>query len=755
MRHRTFATLVLLQLVFGRSSAQVSRRAQSLLGQMTLEEKIGQLNLAAGVGLGGFVTAASDTDIIHGRVGAILWLADPKEMNRMQHLAVEKSRLHIPLLFGLDVIHGYRTLFPAPLGMASSWDPAVEEQAQAFAAGEARSAGIRWTFTPMLDIAHDARWGRIQEGAGEDPYLGAAMARAQVRGFQGASLGPNSVVACAKHFAGYGAAEGGRDYDGSYVPEELMQNVYLVPFHAAVEEGVGSIMSAYMDLNDVPASGNRWLLTEVLRREWGFRGFVASDAFAVASLQVHGFASDPTDATAKAITAGAGMDMASQTFRNHLAQLVRSGTISPAQIDAAVLPILEVKLRIGLFEHPYANDAAGATDVSAEGRSLARRLGARSMVLLKNDNHALPLSNTVRNVAVIGSLADSPGDITGGPTPAGVFGQGHDARAVTVLAALKNRLGPDAHVAYVPGPPMSKVFPSMFDAFLGHRPVPPPSSSEVADWLAQAKAAAAQADLVIAVIGEPAFMSGEGASRGTLDLPGIQEQMVEAAAVSGKPLVIVLENGRPLDINWVAEHASAILEAWFPGVEGGNAIIDVLFGDVNPGGKLPVSWPRSAGQEPLYYNHNLTQSPESDPRFTSRYWDISSKPLYPFGYGLSYTIFQFTNLRLSKTRMKVGDSVEVVVDVTNTGSVAGDVVAQLYIHQRAGSASRPVRQLEGFRRVTLQPGETSTLRFSLRRDELKFWSPRTKRWVVEPSIFDVWAGEDSRADLHAELTIEP
>ncbi|HEX9215931.1 MAG TPA: glycoside hydrolase family 3 N-terminal domain-containing protein, partial [Gemmatimonadales bacterium] len=302
MRHRTFATLVLLQLVFGRSSAQVSRRAQSLLGQMTLEEKIGQLNLAAGVGLGGFVTAASDTDIIHGRVGAILWLADPKEMNRMQHLAVEKSRLHIPLLFGLDVIHGYRTLFPAPLGMASSWDPAVEEQAQAFAAGEARSAGIRWTFTPMLDIAHDARWGRIQEGAGEDPYLGAAMARAQVRGFQGASLGPNSVVACAKHFAGYGAAEGGRDYDGSYVPEELMQNVYLVPFHAAVEEGVGSIMSAYMDLNDVPASGNRWLLTDVLRREWGFRGFVASDAFAVASLQVHGFASDPTDATAKAIT---------------------------------------------------------------------------------------------------------------------------------------------------------------------------------------------------------------------------------------------------------------------------------------------------------------------------------------------------------------------------------------------------------------------------------------------------------------------
>jgi beta-glucosidase len=721
---------------------------------MTLEEKIGQLNLSAGVGLGGMITAASDDDIIHGRVGAILWLADPKAMNRMQHLAVEQSRLQIPLLFGLDVIHGYRTLFPIPLGMASSWDPAVEEQAQAFAAGEARSAGIRWTFTPMLDIARDARWGRIQEGAGEDPYLGAAMARAQVRGFQGTSLGPNSVVACAKHFAGYGAAEGGRDYDASYVPEELMRNVYLVPFRAAVQEGVGSLMSAYMDLNDVPASGNRWLLTDVLRKDWGFRGFVTSDAFAIASLQVHGFAADPADAAYKAITAGAGMDMASPTFRNNLARLVASGTVSRAQIDAAVLPILEVKFRIGLFDHPYASESAAGTEVNADGRSLARRLGARSMVLLKNDNHALPLSSTIRNVAVIGILADSPEDITGGPTPAGIFGQGHDAPAVTVLAALKNRLGPEAHISYVPGPVMSKLFPGLVDAFLGHKPVPPPTPAEAADWQAKAKAAAEQADLIVAVIGETALMSGEAASRGTLELPGIQEQMVEAAAAAGKPLVVILENGRPLEINWVADHASAVLEAWFPGVEGGNAIVDVLFGDVNPGGKLPLSWPRSAGQEPLYYNHNLTQAPESASGFTSRYWDISSKPLYPFGYGLSYTTFRFANLHLSKTRLKAGDSVAVVVDATNTGAVPGDAVAQLYIHQRSGSASRPVRQLEGFRRVRLQPGEIRTLRFSLRRDELQFWSPQTKRWVVEPSIFDVWVGEDATAELHAELTIE-
>jgi len=738
-----------------RPSADAARRARALLSQMTLQEKIGQLYLSAGVALGGFVTMASDSDIIGGRVGAILWLANPKEMNRMQHLAVEKSRLHIPLLFGLDVIHGYRTLFPIPLGMASSWDPAVEEQAQAFAAGEAKSAGIRWTFTPMVDIARDARWGRIQEGAGEDPYLGAAMARAQVRGFQGATLGPSSVVACVKHFAGYGAADGGRDYDASYVPEELMQNVYLVPFHAAVQQGVGSIMSAYMDLNDVPASGNRWLLTDVLRRELGFRGFVTSDAMAIASLVVHGFAADPADAAYKGITAGAGMDMATQTFRDHLAALVASGRVTRAQIDSAVLPILTVKLQIGLFEHPYVDETAIVTDVSSEGRALARKLASRSMVLLKNDNHVLPLAGTVKNVAVIGGLGDSPADMTGGPTPAGVFGQGKDAPAVTVLAALKDRLGAQARISYVPGPALSKTFPSFFDAFLGHSPTPPPTPAEVADWIAKAKAAADSADVIIAVLGEPAFMSGEGASRGTLDLPGIQEQMVEAAAASGKPLVVVLENGRPLEINWLAGHAAAILEAWFPGVEGGNAIADVLFGDVNPGGKLPVSWPRGAGQEPLYYNHNLTQMPENDPQFTSRYWDISSKPLYPFGYGLSYTTFRFDSLHLTKTRMKAGDSVAVRVNVTNTGTVAGDAVAQLYIHQRSGSASRPVRQLEGFRRMTLKPGETQTLHFSLSRNELQFWSPPAKRWVVEPSAIDVWVGESSTAELHAELTIEP
>jgi beta-glucosidase len=720
---------------------------------MTLEEKIGQLNLAAGVAMGGMVTSATDDDIIHGRVGAILWLAGPKEISRMQHLAVEKSRLHIPLLFGLDVIHGYRTIFPAPLAMASSWDPAVEEEAQAFAAKETAAAGIRWTFTPMVDIARDARWGRMQEGAGEDPYLGAAMARAQVRGFQGVTPGPNSVVASVKHFAGYGAAEGGRDYDGSYVPEELMRNVYLVPFRAAVDAGVGSVMSAYMDLNDVPASGNHWLLTDVLRNEWGFHGFVTSDAFAVAGLLIHGYAADPTDAVYKALIAGSGMDMASQSFRNNLAKLVASHRISETLIDAAVLPILAVKYQIGLFDHPYPTDADIITNVSSEGRALARRLGARSMVLLKNDNHRLPLSKAIENVAVIGPLADSPADMTGGPSPAGVFGRIQEAPAVSVLAALRNRVGPGGHVTFVSGPPLSKVYPSMFDAFVGQKPLPPSTPAEVSEWRRKARAAADSADLVIAVVGEPAFMSGEGASRAALGLPGIQQQMLEDAASAGKPLVVVLVNGRPLEINWIAEHASAIIEAWLPGIEGGNAVADVLYGDANPGGKLPVSWPRTAGQEPLYYNHNLTHAPESDPQFTSRYWDISSKPLYPFGYGLSYSTFQFANLRLSKPRMRPEDSTDVTVDVTNTSGVAGDVVAQVYVHQRYGSASRPVRQLEGFRRVRLEPGERKTLRFTLGRNELAFWSPQTKRWAVEQSTFDVWAGEDSTAPLHAELLV--
>ncbi len=732
--------------------AAALERARALLQRMTLDEKVGQLNESAGREMLG-LTEKPDALIAAGRVGSVLWQSDAKEINRLQHIAVEKSRLHIPILFGFDVIHGYRTVFPVPLAMASSWDPAVEEAAQRFAAEDARAAGIQLTFTPMVDIARDARWGRIVEGAGEDPYLGAAMARAQVRGFQGASTGEKSVLVCVKHFAGYGAADGGRDYDASYIPEELMRNVYLRPFQAAAEAGAASFMSAYMDLNDVPATGNRWLLTDVLRRDWGFRGFVLSDAFAVGSLVTHGYASDPADAAWKAFRAGLNMDMASQTYTKNLAALVSAGKVSAAELDAAVLPILALKYQLGLFEHPYVDESkVEATLNRPEGLALTRKLAARSMVLLKNEGGTLPLKSGLRKVAVIGPLADAAADIEGGWTVEGLFGNSK-SHPVTVLAGIRKRLGDGAQVVYAGGPMPQRVYPSFFDALSGRKPPAPPTEAEIADALAKVKAAAAESEMVIAVVGETAVMSGEGASRAALELPGIQQKMLEAAAASGKPMVVVLVSGRPLDIRWAAGHAQAILEAWYPGTEGGNAVADVLFGDVNPGGKLPVTWPRSAGQEPLYYNHNLTHEPEDRPGFTSRYWDLESKPLYPFGYGLSYTTFAFSNVRLSKTSIRAGEAAEVSVDVKNTGAVAGDAVAQVYIHQRSGSASRPVRELKGFRRVTLKAGETQTLKFPLGKEELEFWSPQSGKWVVEPAAFDVWAGEDSAAPLHAELRV--
>jgi beta-glucosidase len=736
------------------SDQNVRERADALLRQMTMEEKAGQLNQASGVTVANAIKEVSDDAVAKGQVGSILWQVDVKEINRLQHVAVDRSRLHIPLLVGFDVIHGYRTVFPVPLAMASSWDPSVEEQAQRVAAEDSRAAGIQWTFAPMVDIARDARWGRIVEGAGEDPYLGAAMAQAQVRGFQGAELGPTSLLACAKHFAGYGAADAGRDYDSSYVPEVLLRNVYLIPFHAAVKQGVGSLMSAYMDLNDVPASGNRWLLHDVLRQEWGFQGFVVSDANAVGNLVTHGFAADREDAAYRAITAGLNMDMASNTFIENVPKLVASGRITATQLDDAVRPILEMKIRLGLFEHPFVDETKVDSVLNRQtSRELERKLAARSMVLLRNEKHTLPLTTSVKKVALIGPLANSITDLEGGWTVEGLFGGGPKSHVVTVEEGLRNKLGSDAQIMVVSGPGLRRDYPSAIDELLGKKPNPVPTPAEVEESLHRAVDAAKQSDIVIAVMGEASDMSGEAASRATLNLPGNQAEMLKAVAATGKPVVLVLLNGRPLDIRWPAEHVPAILEAWFPGTVGGDAVADVLFGDVNPGGKLPVSWPRAAGQEPVYYNHNLTHEPEDRPDFKSRYWDLSSKPLYPFGYGLSYTTFGFGHLQLSKTKIKAGETTEVSVDVTNTGQTAGDAVVQLYIHQRAGSASRPVRQLKGFRRVMLAPGKTQTLTFPLGPDELSFWSPQIKSWNVEPATFDVWAGEDSTAPLHAELEV--
>jgi len=733
---------------------EIRSRADALLGQMTVDEKAGQLNQASGVTLKTIITEISDAEVQRGHVGSILWLVDVKEINRLQHIAVEQSRLHIPLIFGFDVIHGYRMVFPVPLAMASSWDPSVEEQAQRVAAEDARAAGIDWTFGPMVDIARDARWGRIVEGAGEDPYLGSAMAQAQVRGFQGASWDSTSILACAKHFAGYGAAEGGRDYDSSYIPEVLLRNVYLEPFHAAVKQGVGSLMSAYMDLNDVPATGNHWLLHDVLRDEWGFKGFVVSDADAAGNLTVHGFARDKQDAAYRALTAGLNMDMDSQTYIQNVPRLVSDGKITTSQLDDAVRPILETKIRMGLFERPYVDESKVNEVLDRPShRELERKLAARSMVLLRDEKQTLPLSKSAKKIAVIGPLADAAGEMEGGWTVEGLFGGDSKSHPVSLAAGLRNKLGPDAQIEVVSGPPLRRDYPGLIDQLLGKKEIPEPTAAEIKQYEEKAVAAAKRADIVIAAMGEASNMSGEAASRATLTLPGAQEQILEALATTGKPIVLVLFGGRPLDIVWASQHVPAILEAWYPGTEGGNAVADVLFGDVNPGGKLPVSWPRAAGQEPLYYNHNLTHQPEDDPNFTSRYWDLSTKPLYSFGYGLSYSTFKFSNLRLSKPRIAVNEAAQVSVDVTNTSSVAGDEVAQIYIHQRAGSASRPVRQLKGFRRVTLAPGETQTLTFPLGYDELSFWSPQTKAWGVEPGTFDVWTGEDSRAASHAELEV--
>jgi beta-glucosidase len=727
---------------------QVKARVEALLAKMTLEEKIGQLNQIAG---GLFPGAKPEEALRVGGAGSILWLNDTKKFNELQKVAVEESRLKIPVLYGLDVIHGYRTILPVPLAMAASWDPSVHERAAAVAAKEARAAGIHWTFAPMVDIARDARWGRIVEGAGEDPYLGAAMAAAQVRGFQGPYLGaPDHVLACAKHFGAYGAAEGGRDYDPAYVPEGRLRNVYLPPFQAAVRAGVGSFMSAYMDLNDVSAGGNRWLLTDVLRGEWGFEGFVVSDAMGVGNLEIQHFARDGRDAAFRALSAGTDMEMASGRFPQHLAGLVKEGKLAQAQIDEAVRRILVVKVRLGLFENPYADEARVASVFAdPQHRAEARLAAQRSMVLLRNEGKALPLSKATKSLAVIGPLADSKADTEGSWM---VFG--HVPAAVTVLEGIKAKL-PGATVAYAPGPEIRRQVPSFFDSFSPGPKKPPQTPEEAEAAFQQAVEAARGAEVVIAVMGEKADMSGEAASRALLDLPGRQEELLKALVALGKPVVLVLLNGRPLSINWAAENVPAILEAWEPGTEGGHAVADVLFGDVNPGGKLPVTFPRSGAHSPLYYAHNRTHSPEGAPMHNVRYWDGAPKPLYPFGHGLSYTTFAFSNLKVEASPVKVGGTVTVSVDVANTGGVAGDEVVQLYVHQKAGSDSRPVRELKGFRRVGLKPGETQTVTFPLGPDELRYWSTSQRKWVQDAEAFDVWVGADSTATLHADFAVAP
>jgi len=724
----------------------VEKRVNALLDRMTLEEKIGQLSQLFLFG----PSKQVDDALAKGQLGSLLFVTDPARINSLQRIAVEKSRLHIPLIFGFDVIHGFRTIFPVPIAMAASWDPSMVSAAQAIAAKEASSVGINWTFAPMVDIARDPRWGRIVEGAGEDPWLGSAMAAAQVRGFQGEYIGsPDHVLACMKHFAGYGAAEGGRDYDASNISETLLWNVYLRPFHAAVEAGVGSAMSAYMDLNDVPATGNRWLLHDVLRGDWRFQGFVVSDANAVKSLVVHGFAKDLPDAAVLALDAGVDMEMAIGTtaYSQNLAAAISSGKVTVQQIEEADRAVLGMKVRLGLFEHPYVDEARAARALATpEHRTAARVAAERSAVLLRNEGRLLPLGKTAyAKIAVVGPLADSQVDTLG----SWAFNEDL-TETVTVLAGLRNKAGSQAQLTFAPGVEISRKFPSPFAQLSRSKPPAPWTPEQAKDELRKAVDLAGSSDLTILVLGETQQMSGESASRESLALPGNEEQLLEAVAATGKPVVLVLLNGRPLDIRWAAQHIPAILEAWYPGTQGGNAIANLLFGDAVPGGKLPVTWPRDSGQVPIYYAHNTTQGPESQGK---RYWDEESTPLYPFGYGLSYTTFTFSNLHVSQPQFRIGQTAEVTADVENTGPSTADEVPQIYIHQQYGSTSRPVRELKGFERITLAAHEKKTVHFSLGSKELSYWSAAKKAWVEEPARFDVWVGADSQATLHGSFTI--
>lgn len=724
----------------------VEKRVNALLDRMTLEEKIGQLSQLFLFG----PSKQVDDALAKGQLGSLLFVTDPARINSLQRIAVEKSRLHIPLIFGFDVIHGFRTIFPVPIAMAASWDPSMVSAAQAIAAKEASSVGINWTFAPMVDIARDPRWGRIVEGAGEDPWLGSAMAAAQVRGFQGEYIGsPDHVLACMKHFAGYGAAEGGRDYDASNISETLLWNVYLRPFHAAVEAGVGSAMSAYMDLNDVPATGNRWLLHDVLRGDWRFQGFVVSDANAVKSLVVHGFAKDLPDAAVLALDAGVDMEMAIGTtaYSQNLAAAISSGKVTVQQIEEADRAVLGMKVRLGLFEHPYVDEARAARALATpEHRTAARVAAERSAVLLRNEGRLLPLGKTAyAKIAVVGPLADSQVDTLG----SWAFNEDL-TETVTVLAGLRNKVGSQAQLTFAPGVEISRKFPSPFAQLSRSKPPAPWTLEQAKAELRKAADLAGSSDLTILVLGETQVMSGEAASRESLTLPGNEEQLLEAVAATGKPVVLVLLNGRPLDIRWAAQHIPAILEAWYPGTQGGNAVANLLFGDAVPGGKLPVTWPRDAGQVPIYYAHNTTQGPENQGK---RYWDEESTPLYPFGYGLSYSTFTFSNLHVSQPQFRIGQTAEVTADVENTGPSTADEVPQIYIHQQYGSTSRPVRELKGFERITLAAHEKKTVHFSLGSNELSYWSAAKKAWVEEPARFDVWVGADSQATLHGSFTI--
>ncbi|HEX9705243.1 MAG TPA: glycoside hydrolase family 3 N-terminal domain-containing protein [Gemmatimonadales bacterium] len=703
------------------SARQSERQIDSLLRLLTLEEKLGQLNLISADGR----ASAAQLDLVRkGRIGGFLNVHGADAAREAQRVAVEQSRLKIPLLLGLDVIHGYRTIFPIPLAEASTWNPELVEAAARVAAKEASAAGVNWTFAPMVDIARDARWGRIAEGSGEDPYLGSVMAAARVRGFQ------PTLLATVKHFAAYGGAEAGRDYNTVDVSERTLREVYLPPFKAALDAGAGSIMTAFNEISGIPATGSAWLLTDLLRHEWRFDGLVVSDWTSIEEMRPHGVVGSRAEAGRLALAAGTDMDMVSRIYLEDLPALVRSGAVPEALVDTAVRRVLRAKVRLGLFRDPYRGvtpERERATLLASAHRALARQVAQQSMVLLKNHGGLLPLSRAVKTVAVIGPLANDSWHPLG-PWHA----QGRREETVTVLEGIR-RGAPGVTILHAAGCGLADT---------------------VTAGIAGAAALARRADVAVLVLGEPHDWSGEAASRAVLGLPGVQQQLLEAVVATGKPVALLLMNGRPLALPWAAERVPAILETWFLGTESGNAVADVLFGDVSPSGKLPVSVPRAVGQVPIYYNHKNTGRPPSTERFTSKYLDVPVTPLYPFGHGLSYTTFAYDSLTLSARRLGPRDTLRIRVRVRNTGRKDGAEVVQLYVRDEVASVTRPVRELKGFRRVDLRAGEAAIVELRLTLDDLAFYGLDMQR-RAEAGTIRVAVGPNSTTGLEATFEAAP
>jgi beta-glucosidase len=715
----------------GRAASE--RRIEALLRRMTLAEKVGQMCQVNGAG------PENEALVRRGLVGSVLNAVGP-DAERLQRIAVEESRLGIPLLIGRDVIHGFRTVFPIPLGLAASFNPDLVRDCCRIAAREAAAVGIGWTFAPMVDIARDPRWGRIAEGFGEDPVLAAALGAAAVEGFQGQRPSdPDRLAACAKHYAGYGAAEAGRDYNTTFIPEGLLRDVYLEPFRACVGAGAATLMSAFNDLNGIPASGNRHTLREILKREWGFDGFVVSDWGAIIEMVEHGFCADAREAAFKALRAGVDMEMVSRSYADHLEALVRARAVPPAWINDAVRRILRIKLRCGLFETPHKSNGRAGVLACEEHLQAAREAACQCGVLLKNDG-LLPLAKTLGTLAVIGPLADDAVAQNG----CWCFDQNARADSQTPLAALRAALGAD-RIAYAPGlSDCRSANPALIPA---------------------AVAAAQRADAVLVFLGEDAGMSGEAHCRAFLDLPGAQQPLVDAVAATGKPCATVLFTGRPLVLTALAAKVRALLLAWHPGTMAGPALVDLLFGDATPSGKLPVTFPLTLGQIPIYHARRNTGRPPRDDAsgpplgtpldpqdFRSVYMDADHRPLYPFGFGLCYTTFGYANLRVTPRRVRPGGRLTAAVDLTNTGPREGTEIVQLYVRDLAASVTRPVRELKQFRRVTLRPGETRRVAFRLRTEALSFHGEDQRR-RVEPGRFHLWAGGHSACTLQAEFEV--